>query len=76
MVNCTGCLRGVVERLKRKGAIKNLHDFLNNYEVLSGNSGHAQTEMLSITKNRLHFIGATGRFAGIVARYASAININ
>ena len=42
-------------------ATTNKHDVI----VLSGYSAHAQTEMLSITKNRLHFVGATGRVPGI-----------
>lgn len=35
----------------------------NNHDVicLSGNAAHAQTEMLEITKNRLHFVGLNGR---------------
>ena len=63
VVNCTGCLRGVVERLKRKGAIKNLHDFLNNYEVLSGNSGGAWfVSLLTYSKNYFNILDNNGLY--------------
>lgn len=48
----------------------------NNHDVivLSATSGHAQTEMLSVTKNRLHFVGldAVGRYYGQRSRITSS----
>lgn len=45
--------------------VTNRHDIV----LLSANSAHAQTAMLAITKNRVHFIGADGRFGyGMGAR--------
>lgn len=38
-------------------ATTNSHDVI----VLSGNGGHAITTMLDISKNRIHFVGLTGR---------------
>lgn len=37
----------------------------NDWVIFSGNSGHAITSMLTITKNRIHFQGATAREVGI-----------
>lgn len=63
VVNCTGCLRGVVERLKRKGAIKNLQEFLNSYEVLSGNSGGAWfVSLLTYSKNYFNILNNEGLY--------------
>lgn len=38
-------------------AVTNSHDVI----ALAGNGAHALTSMLTITKNRIHFIGLTGR---------------
>jgi hypothetical protein len=48
----------------------------NNHDVavLSATSAHAQTAMLSVTKNRLHFVGldAVGRYYGQRSRVTSS----
>ncbi len=37
----------------------------NDWVIFSGNTGHAITSMLDITKNRIHWYGASGRTAGV-----------
>lgn len=51
-------------------ATSNNHDVI----VLSATSAHAQTTMLSVTKNRLHFLGldAVGRYYGQRSRITSS----
>ncbi|OUW96019.1 MAG: hypothetical protein CBD97_02065 [Pelagibacteraceae bacterium TMED237] len=63
VVNCTGCLRAVISRIKRKNEKFTLNKFLEKYKILSGNSGGSWfLALLTYSRNYFNLIDGNEKY--------------